>query len=85
MFTLKGMVKTIVVLRRWLLLLPILDFKRSSRILSKQYKVVIVEQAGYGYSDDSNLSRDVMILSETRRTLSQANITGPFIIPYLHG
>ena len=60
---------------------PILDFKDISDSLSKKYKVVIVERAGYGYSDDSNQSRDVMeVLSETRQALSQANITGPFII-----
>ena len=60
---------------------PILDFKEVSESLSKQYKVVIVERAGYGYSDDSNHLRDVMeVLSETRQALSQANITGPFII-----
>ena len=60
---------------------PILDFKNVSDSLSKKYKVVVVERAGYGYSDDSNQSRDVMeVLSETRQALSQANITGPFII-----
>ena len=60
---------------------PILDFKDVSDSLSKKYKVVIVERAGYGYSDDSNQSRDVMeVLSETRQALSQANITGPFIV-----
>ena len=60
---------------------PILDFKDISDSLSKKYKVVIVERAGYGYSDDSHHSRDVMeVLSETRQALSQANVTGPFII-----
>ena len=60
---------------------PILDFKNVSDSLSKKYKVVIVERAGYGYSDDSNQSRDVMeVLSETRQALSQANVAGPFII-----
>jgi len=60
---------------------PILDFKDMSNSLSKKYKVVIVERAGYGYSDDSNQSRDVMeVLSETRQALSQANVTGPFSI-----
>ena len=60
---------------------PILDFKNVSDSLSKKYKVVIVERAGYGYSEDSNQSRDVMeVLSETREALSQANISGPFII-----
>ena len=60
---------------------PILDFKNVSDSLSKKYKVVIMERAGYGYSEDSNQSRDVMeVLSETRQALSQANISGPFII-----
>ena len=60
---------------------PILDFKNVSDSLSKKYKVVIVERAGYGYSEDSNQSRDVMeVLSETRQALSQENISGPFII-----
>ena len=73
--------ETIVVLSGAGIASPILDFKNVSNSLSKRYKVVIVERAGYGYSDDSNHSRDVMeVLSETHQALSQANITGPFII-----
>ena len=73
--------ETIVVLSGAGIASPILDFKEVSESLSKQYKIVIVERAGYGYSDDSHHSRDVMeVLSETRQALSQANITGPFII-----
>ena len=60
---------------------PILDFKNVSDSLSKKYKIVVVERAGYGYSEDSNQSRDVMeVLSETRQALSQADVTGSFII-----
>ena len=73
--------ETIVVLSGAGIASPILDFKNLSDSLSKKYKVVIVERAGYGYSEDSNQSRDVMeVLSETRQALSQANISGPFII-----
>ena len=73
--------ETIVVLSGAGIASPILDFKEVSESLSKRYKVVIVERAGYGYSDDSNHSRDVMeVLSETCQALSQANIKGPFII-----
>ena len=73
--------ETIVVLSGAGIASPILDFKEVSEFLSKRYKVVIVERAGYGYSDDSNHSRDVMeVLSETRQALSQANVKGPFII-----
>ena len=60
---------------------PILDFKNLTDSLSKKYKIVVVERAGYGYSEDSNQSRGVMeVLSETRQALSRTNITGPFII-----
>lgn len=73
--------ETIVVLSGAGIASPILDFKEVSESLSKRYKVVIMERAGYGYSDDSNHSRDVMeVLSETRQALSQANVKGPFII-----
>lgn len=73
--------ETIVVLSGAGIASPILDFKNVSDSLSKKYKVVIVERAGYGYSEDSNQSRGVMeVLSETRQALSQANISGPFII-----
>ena len=73
--------ETIVVLSGAGIASPILDFKNVSDSLSKKYKVVIVERAGYGYSEDSNQSRDVMeVLSETRQALSQTNVTGAFII-----
>lgn len=73
--------ETIVVLSGAGIASPILDFKNLTDSLSKNYKIVVVERAGYGYSDDSNHSRDVMeILSETRQALSQVNVKGPFII-----
>lgn len=60
---------------------PILDFKNLSDSLSKKYKVVVVERAGYGFSEDSNRSRDVMeVLSETRQALAQAHVSGPYVI-----
>ena len=60
---------------------PILDFKNLSDSLSKKYKVVVVERAGYGFSEDSDHSRDVMeVLSETRQALSQAHVSGPYVI-----
>ena len=60
---------------------PILDFKNLSDSLSKKYKVVVVERAGYGFSEDSDRSRDVMeVLSETRQALSQTHVSGPYVI-----
>ena len=60
---------------------PILDFKNLSDSLSKKYKVVVVERAGHGFSEDSDRSRDVMeVLSETRQALAQAHVSGPYVI-----
>ena len=48
---------------------PILDFKDVYDGFSKEYKIVVVERADYGYSEDTSKSRDVsVILSETRQS-----------------
>lgn len=61
---------------------PILDFKDVYNGFSKEYKiVVVVERAGYGYSEDTSKSRNVsVILSETRQFLSKSQVSGPYII-----
>lgn len=60
---------------------PILDFKDLYDGLSKQYKIVVVERAGYGYSEDTSKSRDVSeVLSEKRQALAKAHVSGPYII-----
>ena len=47
----------------------ILDFKDVYDGFSKEYKIVVVERADYGYSEDTSKSRDVsVILSETRQS-----------------
>ena len=60
---------------------PILDFKDLYDGFSKQYKIVVVERAGYGYSEDTSKSRDVSeVLSETRQALAKTHVSGPYII-----
>ena len=60
---------------------PILDFKDLYDGLSKQNRIVVVERAGYGYSEDTSESRDVSeVLSETRQALAKAQVSGPYII-----
>ena len=60
---------------------PILDFKDLYDGLSKQYKIVVVERSGYGYSEGTSKSRDVSeVLSETRQALAKAQVSGPYII-----
>ena len=52
---------------------PILDFKDVYDGFSKEYKIVVVERAGYGYSEDTSTSSDVsVILSETRQYLAKS-------------
>ena len=73
--------ETIVLLSGAGIASPILDFKNLSDLLSKKYKVVVVERAGYGFSEDSDRSRDVMeVLDETRQALAQAHVSGPYVI-----
>ena len=60
---------------------PILDFKDVYDGLSNKYRIVVVERAGYGYSEDTSKSRDVaVVLSETRQALAKAQVSGPYII-----
>ncbi|MEG0615858.1 MAG: alpha/beta hydrolase [Oscillospiraceae bacterium] len=60
---------------------PVLDFKSLYSLLSDQYKIAIVEKAGYGFSEDFDGARDIdTILSETRQALSQAGISAPYVL-----
>ena len=61
---------------------PILDFKTLYSKLEKDYRVVIVERLGYGFSDDSQGdSRDIdTVLAQTRQALKKAEITGPYTL-----
>lgn len=60
---------------------PVLDFKSLFSKLSDDYKIVVVEKAGYGFSDDSNVSRDIdTILYETRTSLELTGHMGPYIL-----
>lgn len=60
---------------------PILDFKSLASRMSDEYKIVIIEKFGYGFSDVSGGSKDIdTMLSETRKALEQAKVTGPYIL-----
>ncbi|MGT2741968.1 alpha/beta fold hydrolase [Streptococcus plurextorum] len=60
---------------------PILDFKDLYSLLFKHYRIVVVERFGYGFSDDSTRSRELpTLLSDTRQALSQAKISGPYVL-----
>lgn len=60
---------------------PILDFKSLYSLLSKDYKIVVIERFGYGFSDVVDENRDIdTILSETRMALDKAGIKGPYVL-----
>lgn len=60
---------------------PILDFKSLYSLLSDEYRIVVVEKFGYGYSDVVDEDRNIQtILSETRLALNNAGIEGPYVL-----
>jgi pimeloyl-ACP methyl ester carboxylesterase len=61
---------------------PALDFRGLYRQLSGDYRTVVVERAGYGWSDDSGgASRDVeTVLQETRSALEAAGESPPYVL-----
>lgn len=60
---------------------PILDFKSLYSLLSDEYRIVVVEKFGYGYSDVVDEDRNIQtILSETRLALDNAGIEGPYVL-----
>lgn len=60
---------------------PILDFKSLFSLLSDEYRIVVVERFGYGFSDIVDKPRDIAtVLSETRAALAAADIDGPYVL-----
>lgn len=60
---------------------PILDFKSIYSRLSDDYRVVVIEKFGYGFSDVSGTERDFdTILRQDREALSKLDIWGPFVL-----
>ena len=60
---------------------PILDFKSLYSLLSDDYRIVVVEKFGYGFSDVVDCDRDIdTILRQTRTALQKAGIDGPYVL-----
>lgn len=61
---------------------PALDFKGLYGRLSGEYRTVVVERAGYGWSEDSGgVSRDIeTVLDETRTALREAGESPPYVL-----
>ncbi|MBU3137343.1 alpha/beta hydrolase [Clostridium gasigenes] len=73
--------KTIVLMPGLGSIAPSIDFKPLIEELEKDFKVVVVEPFGYGFSDETSKERSVEnIVDETRMGLKEANIDGPYIL-----
>ena len=60
---------------------PVFDFKSLYFLLSDQYKIAVVEKAGYGFSEVTSSNRDIdTILTETREALLKSGIKGPYTL-----
>jgi len=49
--------------------------------MSDEYRIVVVEKAGYGWSETSSSSRDIdTMLEETRKALNLSGENGPYVL-----
>ena len=60
---------------------PFYDFKALFNKLANDYRIAVVERAGYGWSDISSSPRDLdTVLEETRRALQLAGEKPPYVL-----
>ncbi|ENK1244174.1 alpha/beta hydrolase [Clostridium sporogenes] len=60
---------------------PSIDFKPLINEFKKDFRVVVVEPFGYGFSEETSKKRSVEnIVHETRMALKKAKIDGPYIL-----
>ncbi|MBR5949261.1 MAG: alpha/beta hydrolase [Clostridia bacterium] len=60
---------------------PVYDFKALYNRLTDEYRIAVVEKAGYGYSDIVRVERDVKtMVEEVRGAVFGAGIRGPFVL-----
>lgn len=73
--------KTIVLLSGLGTASPIIDFMPLAERLAKDYKVVILEYFGYGFSDSTMKKRsNENIVKEIRKALQALDVSGPYIL-----
>lgn len=73
--------KTIVILSGFGIQSPALEYKALAEKLSKNYRVVILEYFGYGFSSKTDEERsNIKIVEEIRQALTNSGINGPYIL-----
>ena len=64
---------------------PTLDFKTLYSLFENDYQIAVVEKSGYGFSDISDVNRDIdTILYETRESLAKAGVRSNRYILFPH-
>ena len=64
---------------------PYYDFRALFQLFENDYQVVVIEKAGYGYSEDSDKSRDIdTMLKEDREAIEKAgvNLNNLILLPH---
>ena len=60
---------------------PVYDFKPLYSLFTDEYRIIVIERIGYGYSDIADTERDIgTILEETRGALQSVREKGPFVL-----
>ncbi len=60
---------------------PILDFKALYSQLSGSFQIAVPERFGYGFSDVTDLPKDLdTVLGQTRAALAQAGLKPPYVL-----
>lgn len=60
---------------------PILDFKSLYSTLSDDFRIIVVEKFGYGFSDVVDKERSIdSILEDTRTALANAGVEGSYVL-----
>ena len=73
--------KTIVILSEHNEVAPVIKYKALADELSSEYRVVVVENFGYGFSSNVDSERtNEMIATETAEMLDELNVPKPFIL-----
>ena len=73
--------ETIVILSGFGVQSPVLEYKALATRLSDEYRVVILEYLGYGYSLQTKTDRTITnIANEINTALNESEITGPYIL-----
>jgi pimeloyl-ACP methyl ester carboxylesterase len=60
---------------------PVLEYKPVYRRMSKNYRIAVIEKAGYGFSDRAKTPRTIEnLITEDREALLKAGIEPPYVL-----